>query len=138
MGTDFPEGAALVFGGSGGIGQGVALEFARAGSAVAIAYRSKRDVAERVADAIGALGVKASIHPLDVRDAARAMALRALGESAARHDGVMARLLGHIHRRELCGHINALLALAVMIPLTANQFDLSTASASWSSRSRGI
>ena len=40
----FPQGAVLVFGGSGGIGQGVALEFARAGVPVAVGYRSKADV----------------------------------------------------------------------------------------------
>ncbi|AWV03892.1 hypothetical protein DM992_32480 [Burkholderia sp. JP2-270] len=36
----FPPGAVLVFGGSGGIGQGVALEFARAGVPVAVGYPS--------------------------------------------------------------------------------------------------
>jgi len=45
----FPHGAVLVFGGSGGIGQGVVLEFACAGVPVAVGYRSKADVAERVA-----------------------------------------------------------------------------------------
>ena len=49
MAGDFPTGACLVFGGSGGIGRGVALEFGRAGSDVAICYRSKQDVAEQTA-----------------------------------------------------------------------------------------
>lgn len=64
----FPAGAALVFGGSGGIGQVVAKAFGRAGSEVAIVYRSKREVAERVRDEISALGRKASMHAADVRE----------------------------------------------------------------------
>ena len=64
----FPAGAALVFGGSGGIGQEVAKAFGRAGSDVAIVYRSKREVAERVRDEISALGRKASVHAADVRE----------------------------------------------------------------------
>jgi NAD(P)-dependent dehydrogenase (short-subunit alcohol dehydrogenase family) len=70
MSQDFPQGAAIIFGGSGGIGKGVALEFAKAGTEVAIVYRTKQDVAEATADRIRALGVKASIHPADVRDRA--------------------------------------------------------------------
>lgn len=67
MSKDFPEGAVIVFGGSGGIGKGVALEFAKAGTNVAIAYRSKKEVAEATAEQMRALGVKASIHQADVR-----------------------------------------------------------------------
>jgi 3-oxoacyl-[acyl-carrier protein] reductase len=68
---EFPPGAALVFGGSGGIGQHVALAFARAGTDVAIVYRSKQDVAEKVAGAVRALGRKASTHAADVTDPAQ-------------------------------------------------------------------
>jgi NAD(P)-dependent dehydrogenase (short-subunit alcohol dehydrogenase family) len=71
----FPKGAAVIFGASGGIGQGVALEFARAGSDVAIAYRSKREVAEELAGKIRALGRRASTHAVDVRDEAQVKAL---------------------------------------------------------------
>ncbi len=71
---DFPEGAALVFGGSGGIGQGVAKTLAKAGTHVAIAYRSKKDVAESVAEEIRALGVNASTHETDVTDAEKVRA----------------------------------------------------------------
>lgn len=74
MGTDFPEGATIVFGGSGGIGRGVALEFAKAGSNVAIVYRSKQEVAEQTAADIRALGVNASIHQMDVRSRAEVQA----------------------------------------------------------------
>lgn len=74
MTTDFPEGAAIVFGGSGGIGRGVALEFGKAGTDVAIVYRSKQDVAEQTAAEIRALGVNASIHKVDVRSRAEVQA----------------------------------------------------------------
>lgn len=72
--AQFPKGAVLVFGGSGGIGQGVAKHFAESGADVAIAYRAKQDVAERVAGEIGALGRKVTTHATDVTDAARVKA----------------------------------------------------------------
>jgi NAD(P)-dependent dehydrogenase (short-subunit alcohol dehydrogenase family) len=64
----FPEGAVAVFGGSGGIGKGVALEFAKAGADVAIFYHSKKDSAEAAAEEVRNLGGKASIHKADVRN----------------------------------------------------------------------
>jgi NAD(P)-dependent dehydrogenase (short-subunit alcohol dehydrogenase family) len=64
--NDFPQGAVLVFGGSGGIGQIVARTFAASGADVALVYRSKKEVAERVAGEIRAAGRKASIHAADV------------------------------------------------------------------------
>ncbi|MGH8541855.1 MAG: SDR family NAD(P)-dependent oxidoreductase [Stenotrophobium sp.] len=67
--SNFPKGAVLVFGGSGGIGQCVARSFGAAGADVAIVYRSKKEVAERVADEIRAIGRKASTHAADVTDA---------------------------------------------------------------------
>ncbi|MBI2382846.1 MAG: SDR family oxidoreductase [Gammaproteobacteria bacterium] len=81
---DFPEGAVVVFGGSGGIGQVVAKSFAQAGTDVAVAYRSKREVAERVAADIHGLGRKASLHAADVTDAAQ---VRAAVDEAARAHG---------------------------------------------------
>jgi NAD(P)-dependent dehydrogenase (short-subunit alcohol dehydrogenase family) len=71
----FPEGAALVFGGSGGIGLGVAESFARAGTGVAICYNKKKDAAEKAAAELSALGVKASAHQVDVRDEAQVQAV---------------------------------------------------------------
>jgi NAD(P)-dependent dehydrogenase (short-subunit alcohol dehydrogenase family) len=68
MDAAFSRGATLVFGGSGGIGQHVAKAFARAGSDAALVYRTKKDVAEKVAGEIRALGRKASIHAADVTD----------------------------------------------------------------------
>lgn len=92
MAGDFPAGACVVIGGSGGIGQGVALEFGRAGSDVAICYRSKQDVAQRTADAIRALGVNATIHQVDVRD--RAAVDGVVAEIAAQHGRVHSMVWG--------------------------------------------
>lgn len=66
--ADFPAGAVFIFGGSGGIGQGVAACFARAGSGVAIGYRSRQDRAEALAATLSSLGVATSLHGLDVTD----------------------------------------------------------------------
>lgn len=65
----FPEGCTLIFGGSGGIGRGVASTFAKSGSDIAIAYRSNKMPADAVADAAIGLGRKASVHAADVTDA---------------------------------------------------------------------
>lgn len=83
MSRDFPDGATIVFGGSGGIGRGVALEFADAGSDVAVVYRSKADVAEAVAAQIQASGRKATIHRADVRNRAEVQA--AFASAAGTH-----------------------------------------------------
>lgn len=86
MSKDFPDGAVLVFGGSGGIGRGVALEFGKAGCNVAIVYRSKQDVAEATAAEIRALGGKVSIHQADVRE--RAAVQSAFNAAVAEHGRV--------------------------------------------------
>ena len=80
--NDFPQGAVMVFGGSGGIGQHVAKAFAGAGSDVALVYRSKQEVAEKVAGEIRALGRKCSLHQTDVREAAQVKAAVADAVSA--------------------------------------------------------
>lgn len=82
--SQFPSGAVLVFGGSGGIGQEIAKSFAKAGSDVALIYRSKKEVAERVAGEISQGGRKTSTHAADVTDpsqlkAAVAAAIKAHG-----------------------------------------------------------
>lgn len=92
MAGDFPQGAVLIFGGSGGIGQGVALEFAKAGSAVAVAYRTKKDVAERVAGEIEALGATASIHQADVCETDQID--RIVGEAAEAHGRIHSMVWG--------------------------------------------
>src|SRR5262249_19758652 len=65
----FDPGAALIIGGSGGIGSAIAREFGRAGSDVALTYRTKKAAAVETAAAIRALGRKASAHALTVGDA---------------------------------------------------------------------
>ncbi|HTT42818.1 MAG TPA: SDR family oxidoreductase [Steroidobacteraceae bacterium] len=77
----FPEGAALMIGGSGGVGQAVCREFARAGSNVALTYNKKREVAEKLAAELRGLGIRASTHQLTIGDAAR---VEAVVEEAAR------------------------------------------------------
>jgi NAD(P)-dependent dehydrogenase (short-subunit alcohol dehydrogenase family) len=62
--SEFPEGVALVAGGSGGIGAAIARGLAAAGARVALTYRSNRAAAEAVAKDIGA-----SIHAVDLSDA---------------------------------------------------------------------
>jgi len=90
--TAFPDGAAMVFGGSGGIGKGVAIEFAKAGTAVAVCYRAKKDVAEQTADIIRSHGVAASIHQVDVRDATQVQA--AVSAAAATHKRIHSMVWG--------------------------------------------
>lgn len=79
----FPAGCALVIGGSGGIGGVVAREFGRAGSAVALSYRSNRDKAEANAEAIRTLGVAASTHEVTAGD--RASIDAAVRDAVAAH-----------------------------------------------------
>lgn len=73
----FPAGAALVVGGSGGLGAACADALARAGSAVAITWRRRESVAGEVADAARAHGVEASTHRFDVAGEGAAEALMA-------------------------------------------------------------
>ena len=79
----FPAGCTLVFGGSGGIGSGVARTFAEAGSDVALVYRSKARPAQEAAKQASALGRKASTHAADVTDPDRLHA--AIDEAIAEH-----------------------------------------------------
>lgn len=90
----FPAGATLVFGGSGGIGSAVARSFGRAGSAVAVAYRSKPDVAAAVvADISGAPGQpRASAHQADVTEPASIASL--VAEVLATHGAIHTVVFG--------------------------------------------
>lgn len=83
---DFPAGAAFIFGASGGIGQGVSASFARAGSAVAIGYRSRKERAEALAESLSALGVATSLHALDVTD--HSQVRQAVEEAIQAHDRI--------------------------------------------------
>lgn len=80
---EFPRGAVLMFGASGGIGQGVARSFAAAGADLALVYRHKREVAEAVAADARAAGRTATLHQADVGDRAALAAL--IAEVAAAH-----------------------------------------------------
>lgn len=66
----FPDGCTVIFGGSGGIGQGISRTFAEQGSDIAVIYRTRREPAEQVAEQARALGRKASCHAADVTDPA--------------------------------------------------------------------
>jgi NAD(P)-dependent dehydrogenase (short-subunit alcohol dehydrogenase family) len=51
--NDFPAGAAIVIGGSGGIGRAICKEFIRQGSDVAFTYRSNKAAADGVISTLG-------------------------------------------------------------------------------------
>ncbi len=80
----FLSGAALIVGGSGGVGQAVCREFARAGTDIALTYHKKRDTAERLAEEIRGLGCNATIHQLTLGDAAGVEAVVAAAAQAHR------------------------------------------------------
>ncbi len=64
--ADFPQGVALVVGGSGGIGSAIALGFAAARVPLAITYRHHQDAAVAVAEKIRAGGGLCSVHPIEL------------------------------------------------------------------------
>src|SRR3712207_5871989 len=72
----FPEGAALVFGGTGGLGSASVREMARAGSDIALCYRSKQNAAETLADEFRGLGRRVSLHRVDATDPESLMTAR--------------------------------------------------------------
>ncbi|MGH3458609.1 SDR family oxidoreductase [Aeromicrobium sp.] len=68
LSTEFSDatGAALVVGGSGGLGAAIARMLASRGCDVAVTYRSNEKAGHAVADAAAEWGVRSSVHPLDV------------------------------------------------------------------------
>lgn len=70
MERDFPEGSALVFGGSGGLGAASARQLAIAGSDIALCYHSKEQAAATLAEEFRTLGRTVSIHRVDATDPA--------------------------------------------------------------------
>ena len=64
--ADFPNGCALVYGGSGGLGQSTARLLAARGSAVVVTYRSREDEANSVVSQITERGGKAAAVRADV------------------------------------------------------------------------
>lgn len=67
--ADFSQGAALVIGGSGGIGSAICEGLAAAGTKVALTYRSNEAAAVAAAAAATAHGPDASLHQVDTADA---------------------------------------------------------------------
>ncbi|MDT0200856.1 SDR family oxidoreductase [Nocardioides sp. AE5] len=68
--SGFPsEGAALVVGGSGGIGASVARLLAERGSNVAVTFRGNQEAADAIAQAATGWGARSSAHRLDVASA---------------------------------------------------------------------
>jgi len=72
MGTDFADrtGAALVVGGSGGIGRAIVRMLGERGSAVVAGYRSSADKARLAVDEATAYGVRGEALAVDTADAA--------------------------------------------------------------------
>ncbi|OCC23432.1 oxidoreductase [Croceicoccus estronivorus] len=73
----------MVFGGSGGIGQAVALALAEAGTNVAVTFRRNEEAASAAVKAIEATGVLGSKHAVDVTDIAQIE--RAFQEAVSAH-----------------------------------------------------
>lgn len=84
---DFPAGAAVVFGATGGIGSAIAQSLGSAGADVALMWNSKAERAAEIAEQITAGGRKASTWKCDVTDCA---------EVQSQIDGIV-RHHGRIH-----------------------------------------
>jgi 3-oxoacyl-[acyl-carrier protein] reductase len=68
MGTDFPNGAALIFGGSGGLGADICRLFAERGVDVAFTYNRNKDAAAKVASEVEAAGAKCHFSSVNIED----------------------------------------------------------------------
>jgi len=65
----FPaKGAAVVIGGSGGIGSAICSHLARDGADIALTYRNNADRADATAQSVRALGQNATKHALDIAE----------------------------------------------------------------------
>lgn len=87
----FPEGTAIVIGGSGGVGSEICRLLAREGCDVALTYHSNAARAEAAADSVRGLGRRAFVHKLNIEDSeATRMFLDMVGGEAAVHTLVYA------------------------------------------------
>jgi NAD(P)-dependent dehydrogenase (short-subunit alcohol dehydrogenase family) len=66
---EYPKGAALVFGGSGGVGRAICARLAAAGCDVALTYRRNVSAADEVVASIRAHGGRAEAHAVAAGDA---------------------------------------------------------------------
>lgn len=82
----FPAGAALVVGGSGGLGAAICRTLADQGSDIALTYHANRDAAEAVARDIERSGRRAAAYAMAIDDAAAAAA--AVDEVAAQFGAI--------------------------------------------------
>ncbi|TXS96112.1 SDR family oxidoreductase [Parahaliea maris] len=83
MTQDFPEGVALVIGGSGGTGAVICRELAEAGSDVVLTYNGNRERAAQTAEQLVSLGRQAEYHQLSIGDHQRVKTL--IDDIASRH-----------------------------------------------------
>jgi len=83
---DFPEGVALVVGGSGGIGSAIARGLGNAGARLALTYRHNADAAEQIATEIQNAGGTCSVHRVELGDLASVRSC--LAELAAEPGGI--------------------------------------------------
>ncbi len=92
MDKKFPNGAAVIAGGSGGIGRGISETFAQQGSDVAVLYRRNEAAANSTVEALRKHGVAAAAWAVDLQDeAAVKQTLAAVVEKFGRvHTGVYA------------------------------------------------
>jgi len=86
--NDFSDrtGAALVVGGSGGIGRAVVRLLAQRGSNVALTWRTREAAATRLADEVTSYGVHVSTHQLDATDISACEIV--VGAAVERHGGL--------------------------------------------------
>jgi NAD(P)-dependent dehydrogenase (short-subunit alcohol dehydrogenase family) len=80
---NYPEGVAVVIGGSGGIGKGICLALARRGARVALSYRSNASAAQQTINDIEALGSSAEAFALELSSLEQVRA--ALADIQVRH-----------------------------------------------------
>ena len=82
---EYRAGAAVVFGGSGGVGRAICARLAEAGCDVALTYRTNAAAAEEVAASIRARGRRAEVHAVSAGDE---RAMTSLFDGAARLGGI--------------------------------------------------
>jgi len=83
---NYPEGVAVVIGGSGGIGKGICLALAERGATVALSYRSNASAAQQAVDEIQKRGCTAEAFALELSSLEQVTA--ALTDIQARHQRI--------------------------------------------------